>query len=1085
MYSRISLLFSVGFFLLISGSISAADQQPTLLLRNPTLSNDHVAFIYACDLWIADIDGGNPRRLTVHPGEESNPCFSPDGKRIAFTGDYDGNVDVYLVPVEGGSPVRLTYHPNGDLVRGWTPDGKSVLFRSTRISDTSRYGRLFTVPFDGGFPEPLVIPVGERAAFSPDGSRIAYTPLRDAFGWWKRYRGGRVPPIWIFDLATHEIEEIPHGRASDTWPMWVGETVYFLSDRNYTMNIFAYDTRTKAVTQVTYHEDHDVKSARAHGNAIIYEQAGRLHLLDTGSGTVKTLDIRISPDLPSTRPHYEKASDFITWYEISSSGVRALFEARGDIFTVPAEKGDIRNLTRTPGVHERSPSWSPKGDRIAYFSDANGEYQLMLQNQSGIEPPEVIDLGDTTFFYDPIWSPDGEKILFYNKRLELYYLDLKKRRPVHVDTEGRNNRTFSPNWSPDSHWIAYTRTLANDHRAVFVFDLKKGTSQQITDGMSDVISAAFSRDGKYLYFAASTNFALNTSDLDMSSYERTVRRSIYLVVLNDDDPSPFAPESDEEETDKGANDKEEEGEEEEDKEVEVVIDFKGLDQRILALDLPEGDYSILATAEEGKLFYLEDVSDDNGQTLHRFDLAERESKVFLDGVEGYVVSQDGKKLLYKGTGDAYGIVAVDDSPSMGDSTLSLSDMEIYVDPRAEWEQMFRQAWRLQRDFFYDPGMHGLDWQAVYDKYSVFLPHVSHRADLNYLIGEMIGELTVGHAYVGGGDHPEVEKVETGLLGADYKIANDYYRFSRIFTGENWNPDLRAPLTEPGVDIKVGDYLLAVNGQPVRTPQNIYGFFVNTAGKQTVLKVNSKPSLNGARNVTVVPISSENGLRLRAWVENNRRTVDELTDGRVAYVYLPNTGWDGYTYFNRYFYAQKDKQAVIFDERYNSGGSAADYMIDMMKRSLLSYWVTRERAVYMTPNAALNGPRVMIINESAGSGGDALPLYFRRSGLGKLVGKRTWGGLIGYGDSPTLMDGGFVTLPSFAVFSPDGKWEVENEGVWPDIEVEMTPKAVIAGHDPQLEKAVEVILEELEKNPPPKPSIPPYDKRALEGKPITD
>jgi len=1044
----------------------ADGQNETFLLRQPTVSADHVAFVYAGDIWIANRHGGDATRLTVHPGIEAEPLFSPDGTWIAFTGNYDGNVDVYIISVKGGSPQRLTFHPDNDQARGWSPDGERILFTSYRDTP-NRYGRFYNISREGGFPKPLPIPRAERGAYSPDEARIAYTPIRDAFYTWRRYRGGRTTPIWVFNLKTYEVEEIPHKNASDTFPVWMGDTIYFLSDRNHTMNLFTYDTHLKELRQVTHHTDFDIKSASGGGGVIVYEQRGRLHIFSPSDETTRLLKIRAAPDLPDVRPHHKKVGDSIRNSHISPSGVRAVFEARGDIFTVPAKKGDIRNLTRTPGVHERDPSWSPNGKWIAYLSDASGEYELMLRDQKGMGEHVVHSMGDPTFYYTPQWSPDSKNIVYTDKRLNLFYLNLDAKNPVLIDTDTYDHpwRSLSPVWSPDSKWLAYTKRLDNHLRAVFLYELATGESHQITDGRSDATFACFSLDGKYLFFMASTNIGLNTGWLDMSSYDRPITNSFYVVVLNKDAPSPFAPESDEEkiedeeeeqeeqeedsEQENAENDKKNDnndedgdkktkgGDSEEDgkgekKPVEVRIDLENIDQRILALPLPAGKYSNLKAAADGKLFY--------------------------------------------GENNTFGIVETGKKPKSGDGKLNLDKMEVFVDPQAEWTQMFHEVWRIERDFFYAPNMHGADWPAIRERYLPFLKHIGHREDLNYLFAQMFGELVVGHAYVGGGDMPRPERVSVGLLGADYEIVDGYYRIKHIYSGENWNPKLRAPLTEPGIDVSEGDYLLAVNGQLLTADTNLYKLFEKTSDRQTVLKVNSEPTDEGARTVTVVPVSSERGLRHRAWIEKNRRKVDEMSMGRVAYVYMPNTSWAGYTSFNRDYFSHLDREAVVIDERFNGGGSVADYIIDMLNRPLLSYWATREGKVFSSPNASIFGPKVMIINEYAGSGGDAMPLYFRRRGLGKLIGKRTWGGLVGIYDYPMLMDGGRVTAPRMAILSPDGRWEVENEGVPPDIEVEMTPKLVIEGRDPQLEKAVEVVLEELERSPVRKVSLPPYPNR---------
>lgn len=1042
----------------------------TLLLKQPTVSAEHVAFVYAGDIWIAARDGSNPRRLTAHQGEKATPMFSPDGRSIAFSGNYDGNVCVYTLPITGGSPRRLTYHPGADWMRGWTPDGERVLFASSRDATTLRYRRLYTVPAAGGFPEPLPMPMGERGAYAPDGKRIAYTRIPEPFWSWKRYRGGEAVPIWILDLDTYDYVEIPNEGANDAFPCWIGETVYFLSDRCGRMNLFGYDLRAQTVAQLTWHDDFDVRSLTAGDGILAYEQGGRIHLYDPAVQTGTPLQIQIAADLPYTRPHYEKGVSAIRCAGLSPTGVRAVFEVRGEIVTVPEKKGDIRNLTRTPGAHERDPAWSPNGQQIAYFSDAQGEYELVIADQGGLEDKVSIPLGKKSFFYTPIWSPDGQHIAYTDKALNLYTIDLQTKVPTLVDTDTYDHpeRSLDPAWSPDGKWLAYTKRLNTQIHALILYHLPTGERHQVTDGLSDARWACFSPDGKHLFFTASANYGLHTAWLDMSSYERPVTRGLYLAVLNKEDPSPLAPESDEEPQKK----EEKEDKEKKQEPVHVEIDLDGLAQRILALPVPEGSYRALRAMEK-KLFYLEMLPRPLGSQqpalyrLHTFDMQERKDEVFVEPVRGYWLSADGKKLLYQCEADGeYAIVKTEKKPEGNVEKIKLDGLEVYVDPRAEWAQMFDELYRVQRDFFYDAHMHGVDWQAVCARYRPFLDHVGHRSDLNYLFAEMVGELMVGHAYVRGGDIPAPPPVPCGLLGADYEVVDGYYRIRRIYPGQNWHPELRSPLTEPGVNVSEGEYILAVNGQPLRAPVNLYQLFEKTADRQTRLLVGPSPDTALARLVTVKPIADETPLRHWFWVEENRKKVDALSGGRVAYVYMSNTAIEGYQSFNRYYFAQLDRQAVILDERFNGGGSAADYVIDMLGRPLLCHWATREGEVFHSPNAAIQGPQVMIVNEYAGSGGDAMPLFFRRRGLGKLVGKRTWGGLIGIYDYPVLMDGGWVSTPRMAIFSPDNEWEVENEGVPPDVDVEMTPRLVIAGHDPQLEKAVEMVLQELELHPRP-------------------
>jgi tricorn protease len=1125
--SRAFASFVLLCFAPLAAARSASDE--TLLLRDPAVSADAIVFAHAGDLWSVGLDGGEASRLTVHPGVESGPVFSPDGTLVAFSGQYEGNLDVYVVPARGGDPRRLTFHPGPDVALGFTPDSKKVLFASRRASDSTRYSRFFTVPVEGGFEELLSPPMAERGCFSPDGKKLAYTPIADAFRTWKRYRGGMTTPIWLFDLATNAVEEIPHENASDTSPRWIGDTVFFLSDRAGTMNLFAYEPRSHGVRQVTFHDDFDVKSFSGCGDRIVYEQAGRLNVLDARAGRGepptrwgKPLSIRIDADLPDTRRHFEPALPFLRDAGLSPTGVRAVFEARGDVFTVPAKKGDVRNLTRTPGAHERSPAWSPDGKTIACLSDASGEYELLLYPQDRLTEPRHVKLGDApSFYYSPRWSPDGRHIAYTDKRLNLWCLDVESGASTKVDTDLYDHpvRSLDPAWSPDGKWIAYTRRLPNHFRAVFLYELSSGKATEITNGRSDASSACFTLDGKHLCFLASTNYGLNVGWLDMSSYERPVRSSVYVVVLDKDAPSPLQPESDEEavaaakdekkadeKKDGGADAKEgadakkdgdvakKDGDAKKDDATKegaakprelptVKIDLDNIDQRILALPIPAKNWAALQAAADGKLFLVEipdqAIADDEdgggGASLERFDFKERKLEPFLANLgRGYWLSADGKKLLYatgKPGSEAFGIVDSGGTAKPGDGALDLSRMQADVDPHAEWKEMFDEVVRLERDFFYVKNLHGADWPAIADKYRPFLPHVGHRADLAYLFSELIGELVIGHAYVYGGDFPETKGAAAGLLGCDFAVEGGRYRVKSILSGENWNPDLFAPLTQPGVKATVGDYLLAVDGRELLPPTNVHEALLGTAGKQTVLKLGKAPDDPNAWTTTVVPVPDESGLRRRAWIERNRRKVDELSHGRVAYIYMPNTAGEGYVGFNRDYYASLDKEGVVIDERFNGGGSVADYVIDMLRRPLLSMWATREGREFPTPAGSIFGPKAMIINEYAGSGGDAMPHFFRRAGLGKLVGRRTWGGLVGIYDYPPLLDGGTVTAPRLAIYSPDGQWEVENTGVPPDVDVVMTPKDVIAGHDPQLEKAVEVVMQELAAKPVKLPARP--------------
>lgn len=1094
--------------LLLGAAIAArADTDKPLLLQKPALSRTHIAFGHAGDLWTVGRDGGEARRLTSGVGWEFGPIYSPDGSQIAFTGEYDGNLDVFVVPATGGEPRRLTYHPGVDVALGWTPDGQGVLFSSGRTS-YSRFNKLFTVPVNGQHPSELPLPMGEQGSFSQDGGRIAYVPfwnrraVPDAYIAWKRYRGGKASPIWIADLSDSRIEKIPREDSNDHCPMWVNGKIYFLSDRDPSgiTTLYSYDPQSKQVQQLLPPNGYDLIHASAGPDGIVLEQFGSLHLFDPRSGTARKVPVTLTSDFSGTRPRYEKVGKRLSEAALSPTGVRAAFTARGEVLTVPAQKGDIRNLTNTTGAAERSPAWSPDGKTLAYFSDESGEYQLHLRDPRGGGETRKIGLGDApSFYFAPLWSPDSKRIAYSDKRLNLWLLDVASGNSTKVASHTYfSGYTFDAAWSPDSKWLAYTKQLANKMRAAFLYDTAARKSTQITDGMSDVRYTVFDKGGKYLYFTASTDIGPTMTGIDMSGMNRPVTRSVYLAVLDKTTPSPLAPESDEEKEqaagapakDKVAELKEKAAAKAKDaaKPAAAKIDLEGIGQRILALPVPARNYVGLDTGKAGTLFLAEIPANPMalmatpGQpmgflTISKFDLTGRKSSPVIAAVSAFDLSANGEKMLYR-QGDKWYITSTAAPVAAGPAgaaaqALKTDDMEVRVDPRAEWKQMYREVWRLQRDFLYDPGFHGLDLAAAEKKYTVFLDGIAHRSDLNYLFNEMLGNLVLGHTYISGGDTPEAKRVRGGLLGADFTTDGGRYRFSRVYNGENWNPQLRAPLTQPGVNVKEGEYLLAVNGRDLKASDNLYQALEATAGKSVALKVGSTPDGKGAREVIVTPIDSEVGLRNLAWVEENRRKVDRMTAGKVAYVYLPDTGFGGYTNFNRYFFAQTDKPAVVLDERYNGGGKAADYVIETLARKPLNYWTSREGKEYVTPGGAIYGPKAMIINEFAGSGGDAMPWYFRRANIGPLVGKRTWGGLVGIGGYPSLLDGGNVTAPSFAFYTPDSKWEVENRGVAPDVEVEHDPYEVRLGRDPQLEKAVELVMEALKKNPPKWPAKPAY------------
>lgn len=1104
--------FAQSLLILLFAILGVSHGQPAsrhLLLQTPTLSRSQIAFAYGGDIWIVGREGGVAQRLVTGTDLLSGPIFSPDGSMVAYSGNYNGNVDVYVVSAAGGEPHRLTYHPGADVAVGWTPDGKAVLFRSRRFSHSDP-DQLYTVPVAGGFPKELPLPMAEDGSFSPDGTHLAYEPI---FQWepdWKHYHGGQTLKVWIADLADSSVVQIPRENSNDKNPMWAGNKIYFLSDRNGPVTLFVYDPATSKVSQVIQNSDgFDISSAAAGPGAIIYAQFGVLHLYDLQTGKDQVVPVQVAGDMPQLQPHFVKVAKQIQNSSISPTGKRAVFEAHGEILTVPKEKGDIRNITQTPGIEERDPAWSPDGQSIAYFSDESGEYALHVRNQNGLGPIKKINLGQPpSFFYSPIWSPDSKKIAYSDKRLNMWYVDLDHPTPVKVDTDHYSDGLFGDSancrWSPDNQWLTYTKNLPNHLSAVFVYSLATHKATQLTDGMSDALYPAFDPSGKYLYFTNSTNVGLSATNFDMTSDAHPITRNVYVVVLRKDLPSPIAPESDDEKSavdkkkdDSASADSSDEAktesksagktEEKSDaakkaakKPVVVTIDFDNIDQRILSLPIPAQNYLALSVGKSGVLYLTQgeivDLHDGPPKvTIQRFDLKDRKTKKLLDGVSSFALSDDGSSMLYK-TGDSWFINSADAPPKPAKGMLKTADMEVKVDPRAEWKQMYHEVWRIERDFFYDPNYHGLNIQQAEQHFQPYLDGLASRDDLNYLFREMLSYMSVGHMFVRGGEEPKVPHVSVGLLGADYTIENNRYRFTKIYNGENWNPELHAPLTQPGVNVNVGDYLLAVNGHSVTAADNLYSFFEETAGKQTFLKVGPNPDGAKSRDVTVVPLDSEANLRNLDWIEGNRRLVDKLSGGKLAYVYLPDTGGGGFKNFNRYYFAQVGKDGAIIDERFNHGGQIADYIINYLHTPPMNMEVTREGHKSVHPSEAIYGPKVMIINQFAGSGGDAMPWLFRKAGIGPLVGMRTWGGLVGIGGYPPLMDGGSVTAPRDALYGLHGHWVVENHGIPPDYEIDQDPKLVREGKDPQLEKAIQVEMELLQKQPPPhypQPAYPNY------------
>ncbi|MFZ6646037.1 S41 family peptidase [Undibacterium sp. TJN25] len=1086
-------------------SIYAAEAAQNLLLRQPAVSRDHLAFVYAGDIWLTDRAGQHPVQLTTHPASEFSPQFSPDGKWLAFSASYDNNTDVYVVSVDGGQPRRLTWHPGQDIVRGWSADGKRILFSSSREVANNRSNQLYEISVDGGFEKKVMEAVAYEGSWSGDGKHLAYRPYRQAYvanAGWRQYRGGATPAILIIDPASNAVEKVPHENATDTNPIWVQDDVYFISDRNDdTANLFAYNRKTKTVRQVTSEKLWDVRNASAYGQTIVYEAGGALKELDTASGKIRDIQVSITAQAQQARPQWKDASRTITSAQLSPTGKRIVLTARGDVFTVPVKDGSTRNLTETSGVREKDALWSPDGKHIAYISDAGAntgglQHSLVVRDQAALEKPQSHSLGKKAYYKLLGWSPDSKTIVYQDYHLNLYAIALDKGTVTAIDSSLRR-QSFSISFSADSRWLAYTVAGENHFSQIRLHDFTTGKNAMLTDGLSHADNPVFAAKD-YLYFTASVNSGPSQVGLDMSTQERPVRSGLFVAVLAADGKSPLLPkEADEGKKDDDKKDgkdgkdsanadgdkkdaaKKADGKDEakdgkdadkKDKPVKPVrIDLQGLQQRIVALPVAERSYDSLAVASDGALFYLErrqpgssieppDVDAKNDAELYRFSFEDRKATSLKKGISGYDISADGKKLMLQ---YGKGSLEVSDAKEKLDAKpVDLSQVRMLVNPREEWEQIFNETWWMEKEFFYDPNLHGLNWDAIYARYHPLVKSVQRREDLNDLLVEMIGELQVGHNRVGGGDVYSERPASVGLLGADFSLDKDRYRIKTLYTGDRWNPFLTAPLAAPGLGIKEGDYIMAVNGKPLDASKNIYALLENTVGKQVTLTVSSDAAGKG-RNVVVQPIANESGLRQWQWVEKNREYVQKKSNGKVAYVYLPNTADDGFQYFNRMFFAQVDKQAVIIDERRNSGGQAANYITDVLSRPYLSSWKDRDGLIYDTPGGAIYGPKAMLIDQDAGSGGDFLPYAFKRLKLGALIGKRTWGGLIGISANPDLIDGGSLVVPLFRFFTPDGEWHVENEGVAPDIDVDLDPAEVNKGNDTQLDAAIANVLQKLQ------------------------
>ncbi len=1049
----------------------AAGTQPLLLLRYPTLSKTEIAFEYGGELWEVPRAGGTAHVLASGMDMLTTPFFSPDGSMIAFTGTYDGNTDVYVVPASGGTPRRLTYYPGPDVAVGWTPDGKRVLFRSHRYS-YSDPDQLYTVPVTGGFPQELPLPMAEEGSYSPGGKHLAYVPEFQWEPFWKDYKGGQHTQVWLARLSDSSVVRIPDDNANNRDPMWVGDTVYFLSDRDGPITLFAYDTRSGAVRKVIDNTGFDITSASAGPGGIVYSQFGQIHVYDFARGTSRAVPITVSGDLPQLRPRFVNVSKQIVRGSISPHGLRVVFEAHGDLLSVPAKHGSAVDLTHSPGVMDRDPAYAPDGRWVAYFADRDHEYDLYIRAEDGSGTPRRIALGQKSAFYDNLtWSPDSRKLVFGDQKLDLWLVNLDARDPRPLRIAVNSNATlqhFHPAWSPDSRWIAYTRVLRNDLHAIEIYSLADGRSVQVTGGASDARSPVFDPDGKYLYFTASTNTGLSAGLWEMSGMERPLTAHVYAATLRAAEPSPLAPDAGFEPPPAPAKRAAAKAA----APAPVRIDFAGLARRAVALPIPAARYTRIAAAAPGvlilqrapRVIMQSDISPYGVPVrVLRFDLAHKKLQPLLAGVTAVDVAAAGKDLLYR-RGRHWFIAA--DTPKAKPTALHTATLRVYVVPREEWAEMYRDAWRIERAFFYNPHFDGLNVRAAQTEFAHYLSGLASRSELSFLFREMTGYLSVGHMFIYGGYHPKMADIKVGLLGADYAIEHGRYRITRIFRGGKWNPGVYAPLAQPGLAVRTGDYLLAVDGRNLPGNESIYRAFQNLADKDVTLTVAPHADGRGAHTIVVKTIPSERTLRNIAWIDHNARLVKRLSHGKLGYVYLPDTEWGGYRNFNRMYFALVDKQGVILDERFNHGGDISDYIIQNLLSRPMSLVVTRWGRPQVTPPMAIYGPKVMLINQFSGSGGDALPWYFKMDHIGTLVGERTWGGLVGIGGYPRLMDGGGITAPRVAVEGLDGHFPVENHGVAPDVTVWQNPKLVREGQDPQLERAVQIALQQLAAHPQP-------------------
>jgi tricorn protease len=1087
---RIKMISMIIAALIFSSGLSAAEE--ARLLRFPDINKNVIAFVYAGDIWTVDSKGGEARRLTSHLGMELFPKISPDGRWVAFSGEYSGTRQVFIIPAEGGSPRQLTwYNPVGNMpprggwdnpILDWTPDSKQILIRANRTPFGDRNGKYFLVSIDGGLEKPLQIVNGGFGVLSPDGSKLVFTPIDREFRNWKRYKGGRASDLWIYDLKNNTSEQITDYDGTDQLPTWTGDNIFFASDRDLRLNIWKYNTTTKEIQQVTRHSEFDVMWPSGNGDQLVYENGGFLYRLNLNTGQSEKVTVGINYDNPNLVPYYKNVCENIHSFAVSPTGKRALFDARGDIFSVPAENGITENLTQTQGIREIYPAWSPDARYISYYSDQTGEYELYLLENKKEAVPRQLTFNSSAWKYQPLWSPDSRYLIFSDRTLKLKLVEASTGKNTDIEIASVNELR-SYNFSPDSRWITYQKEGANEKSAIWVYEIETGKKRQVTDGTFTDDSPVFSHCGNYIFFASNRDFNLSFSDYDFDYiYNKATR--LYAIPLSKKSPKIF----------KDKNDTEPVKQEEkaaapaaglkpgkgkpagsdtssaEKREVRVEIDFEGIRERITVLPGEAGDYRIVGAADDGLVFI------DNGK-LMKFNLKDEKNEEILDKVMTASLTADGKMAIYR-SGSDFGIIKLAPGQKAGTGKINLDGLEMKIDPRKEWNQVYNDAWRIFRDYFYVGNLHGVDWPEMKKRYGVLLPYVGHRADLDYILNEIVAESNTGHSYVDWGDFERVKRIDNGLLGAELTpdAAAGRYRITRIYNGENWNPERRSPLTEQGVDAKEGDYLIAIDGKEITTSENPYAYLENKGGKSIEIKVNSKPETTGARTSILKTVTSELELMYFNWVNERRAMVDRLSGGKIGYIHVPNTSFEGNRELFHGMYTYFDKEALIIDDRYNGGGFIPDRMADLLDRHTLVYWHRNGLLPVKSPAVAHDGPKAMLINGYSSSGGDAFPYFFRKLGLGKLIGTRTWGGLVGISGNARLVDGGYVSVPRFGIFDRDEGWIIEGKGVSPDIEVVDRPEQLAKGIDPCIEKAVGVLLQELKDKPVKKVVVPqPADR----------